>query len=76
MLPNANEREKIQPTFLDIDALHGVSRVVKQITARIAASGALRERDHQQDCSAGNRGGSTTPGSHFGKDSNAEEGNK
>ena len=73
VLPDANGHTKTETICIDIAALRGIRQIVEQIRARIAAGGSLREGDDQQDYPTANRGGSTTPGSNFGKNSNPEE---
>ena len=73
VLPNANEREKIETTFVDIAAVRRISRIVEQIRRRIAGGGAVAPGDRHQSCPAGDRGGSTTPSSNCSKNSNPEE---
>ena len=73
VLPDANEREKNETTFIDIAGLRGLRRIVEQITHRISAAERTRPGDDHQYPAARDAGGSTTPSSNCGKNSNPEE---
>jgi hypothetical protein len=73
VLPDANEREKIETTFIDIAGLRDLRRIVEEIRHRISAAERTRPGDDRQNPATRDSGGSMPASSNCGENSSREE---
>ena len=72
-LPDAKERAKTETISIDVAALRGISRLVKQIRRRMAAGETSRPGADHQNPATRDRGDSTTLSSNRCENNNSEE---